>query len=64
MEHLEKTVQQEKLNKLKKIIPSSSSSLDPPPFIATSAKNSESQDFDLPNLGGNPWANISNKNKS
>ena len=63
MEHLEKTVRQEKLNKLKKAVPSSSS-LHPPPFIATSAINSESQDFDLPNLGGNPWANITNKDKS
>ena len=64
MEHLEKTVKQEKLNKLKKAAPSSSSSLNPPPFSSISAQNSESQDFDLPNLGGNPWANISNRNKS
>ena len=60
LEHLERTVQQEKLDRLKKATPSIlNKDPPPPPLAATLVKNSESQDFDLPNLGGNPWNNIS-----
>lgn len=65
MEHLERTVQQERMNKLKKATPISISKAEPPPppkpSNTNSAQNSTTAEFDLPNLGGNPWENVTHK---
>ena len=59
MDHLEKTVQLEKLNKQKTAtIPSSYKRPPAPPSVATSIEKSTNLNFDLPNLDGNPWENI------
>ena len=59
LDHLEKTVQLEKLNKQQTApIPSSYKKPPAPPSIATSIEKSTNLNFDLPNLDGNPWENI------
>ena len=65
MEHLERTVQRERLNKLRKTTPISSTNVEPPPpprpSKALFSENSTAVEFDLPNLSGNPWENVTHK---
>merc|ERR1712183_127712 len=72
LEHLERTVKQEKMLKAQKTAMSSVSSAKappppPPPPMSKSFNSNSSMplEFDLPNLDGNPWESLkSNKSNS
>ena len=65
MEHLEKKVKLDKINKAQNVSGNATAPPPPPPGSSMGlSNNKESMEFDLPTLGGKPWENINSQSNS
>ena len=65
MEHLEKKVKLDKINKAQNVSGNATAPPPPPPGSSMGLSNNKmSMEFDLPTLGGKPWENINSQSNS